>query len=182
MLVTLLRFSNVLGDHMDTPFVRALRMPVVPEILGFDPRLQFTHEDDVVDALTHAHASTTCPGIYNVAGDGVDHRGARCAAWSASAASALPPVLTELRGGAAAPHAVVDLPPRCWPCCATAAASTTAGSSGPASATATRTAGTVDAFARSLRLERAVGDSQPEYRYQQDVETFFRHSPAVVRD
>jgi UDP-glucose 4-epimerase len=44
------------------------------------------------------------------------------------------------------------------------------------------TAGAVDAFARSLRLEKAVGESQPEYRYQQDVEAFFRHSPAVVRD
>jgi UDP-glucose 4-epimerase len=44
------------------------------------------------------------------------------------------------------------------------------------------TAGAVDAFCRSMRLERAVGDSQPEYRYQQDVESFFRHSPAVVRD
>ncbi|HMF03257.1 MAG TPA: hypothetical protein VKH17_00470, partial [Acidimicrobiia bacterium] len=44
------------------------------------------------------------------------------------------------------------------------------------------TAGTVDAFARSLRLERAVGSSEPEYTYERDVETFFRHSSAVVRD
>ena len=43
------------------------------------------------------------------------------------------------------------------------------------------TAGTVDAFARSLRLQRAVGSGGPEYRYERDVETFFRHSPAVVR-
>ena len=44
------------------------------------------------------------------------------------------------------------------------------------------TAGTVDAFARSLRLEGAVGSNQPSYQYERDVETFFRHSPAVVRD
>ena len=44
------------------------------------------------------------------------------------------------------------------------------------------TAGAVDAFARSLRLERAVGSPEPEYTYERDVETFFRHSPAVVRD
>ena len=43
------------------------------------------------------------------------------------------------------------------------------------------TAGTVDAFARSLRLERTVGDSHPAYKFERDVETFFRHSPAVVR-
>ena len=43
------------------------------------------------------------------------------------------------------------------------------------------TAGAVDAFARSLRLERAIGSDGTEYRYERDVETFFRHSPAVVR-
>ena len=42
--------------------------------------------------------------------------------------------------------------------------------------------GTVNAFARSLRLESAVGDKNPEYRYERDVENFFRHSPAVVRN
>ena len=36
--VTLLRFANVLGDDIDTPFALALRKPIVPEILGFDPR------------------------------------------------------------------------------------------------------------------------------------------------
>ena len=44
------------------------------------------------------------------------------------------------------------------------------------------TAGTVDAFARSLRLEHAVGSNRPTYQYERDVETFFRHSPAVVRE
>src|SRR5262249_29998213 len=31
VLVTVLRFSNVLGDHMATPFANALRMPAAPE-------------------------------------------------------------------------------------------------------------------------------------------------------
>jgi UDP-glucose 4-epimerase len=44
------------------------------------------------------------------------------------------------------------------------------------------TAGTVDAFARSLRLEHAVGSPRPAYKYERDVETFFRHSPAVLRE
>ena len=39
-----------------------LRMPVVPEIFGFDPRLQFAHEDDVTGALVYA-TLTTCPGF-----------------------------------------------------------------------------------------------------------------------
>ena len=39
-------------------------------VLGFDPRLQFVHEDDVVHALEHA-AFNDRPGVYNVAADGV---------------------------------------------------------------------------------------------------------------
>jgi UDP-glucose 4-epimerase len=42
-------------------------------------------------------------------------------------------------------------------------------------------AGTVEAFAQGLRLEGAVGDKNPTYRYEREVEDFFRHSPAVVR-
>jgi UDP-glucose 4-epimerase len=44
------------------------------------------------------------------------------------------------------------------------------------------TVATVEDFARGLRLESTVGERQPAYRYQRDVETFFRHSPAVVRE
>jgi UDP-glucose 4-epimerase len=44
------------------------------------------------------------------------------------------------------------------------------------------TAGAVDSFARANNLRRATGGGGgPEYRYEQDVEQFFRHSPAVVR-
>jgi len=42
-------------------------------------------------------------------------------------------------------------------------------------------AGAVDSFARANNLRRATGSGEPEYRYEQDVEQFFRHSPAVVR-
>src|SRR6185295_16395895 len=63
--VTLLRFANVLGDDLDTPFALALRRPVVPEILGFDPRVQFVHEDDVVGALMYA-TNHDVPGVCNM--------------------------------------------------------------------------------------------------------------------
>ena len=39
-------------------------------ILGFDPRYQFIHEDDVVHALEHV-VQRSLPGVYNVAADGV---------------------------------------------------------------------------------------------------------------
>ena len=42
-------------------------------------------------------------------------------------------------------------------------------------------AGTVEAFARGLRLAKTIGDKHPAYRYEREVEDFFRHSPAVIR-
>ncbi len=39
-------------------------------MLGFDPRLQFVHEDDGVELLRRV-ALDDHPGVYNVAGDGV---------------------------------------------------------------------------------------------------------------
>ena len=39
-------------------------------VLGFDPRLQFLHEDDLIAVLRHA-VITDVPGTFNVAGDGV---------------------------------------------------------------------------------------------------------------
>ncbi|MCJ7670800.1 MAG: hypothetical protein MUP67_01970, partial [Acidimicrobiia bacterium] len=43
------------------------------------------------------------------------------------------------------------------------------------------TLGTVTAFAEAMRLKHSIGHA-PEYQYQSDVEAFFRHSPAVVRE
>jgi len=68
--VTVLRCVNVLGGDVLTPHTRMLALPVVPMVLGFDPRCQFVHEDDVVRALEHASLHHT-PGNYNVAADGV---------------------------------------------------------------------------------------------------------------
>jgi UDP-glucose 4-epimerase len=43
------------------------------------------------------------------------------------------------------------------------------------------TAGAVRKFTEAERLRRVVGQTEPTYRYESDVESFFRHSPAVVR-
>jgi len=67
--VTVLRFSNVLGPALQTPFQAYFRLPVVPGVLGFDPRLQFLHEDDAVEALYRATVEDH-PGAFNVAGPG----------------------------------------------------------------------------------------------------------------
>ncbi len=68
--VTVLRFANVLGPSVRTSHIGLFSLPAVPMILGFDPRYQFVHEDDVVHALEHA-VGRDVPGVFNVAGDGV---------------------------------------------------------------------------------------------------------------
>ena len=70
VVVTILRCANVLGPDVDTSHTRMFSLPMVPMILGFDPRYQFAHEDDVVHALEHC-AFNDLEGTYNVAADGV---------------------------------------------------------------------------------------------------------------
>lgn len=69
-VVTVLRVADEIGEEDRASHLALLSLPVVPSILGFDPRWQFIHEDDVVGALAHA-ACRSIPGIYNVAADGV---------------------------------------------------------------------------------------------------------------
>lgn len=68
--VTTLRFANFMGPGVDSPLTRYFTQPVLPTVLGFDPRLQFVHEDDGVEVLRRM-ATEDHPGTFNVAGDGV---------------------------------------------------------------------------------------------------------------
>ena len=67
--VSVLRFAPFAGPGVVSPLLDYLTMPVVPTVLGYDPRLQFVHIDDAVRALALAVAGSH-PGTYNVAGDG----------------------------------------------------------------------------------------------------------------
>jgi UDP-glucose 4-epimerase len=68
--VTSLRVADTIGGELRGSHLALLSLPVVPAILGFDPRWQFVHQDDVIGALEHA-ARHELPGVYNVAADGV---------------------------------------------------------------------------------------------------------------
>jgi UDP-glucose 4-epimerase len=68
--LTILRFANFMGPEIDTPFTRYFSFPIAPTAMGFDPRLQFVHEDDAVEVLYRA-VRDEHPGIFNVTGDGV---------------------------------------------------------------------------------------------------------------
>lgn len=67
--VTTLRCANVIGPHVVSPLTTFLKMPVIPMALGFDPRMQFLHEDDLYGVLRHA-TTTDVEGTFNVAGEG----------------------------------------------------------------------------------------------------------------
>ncbi|WP_438487289.1 NAD-dependent epimerase/dehydratase family protein [Streptomyces sp. S186] len=73
--VCVLRFANVLGPCADSPLAEYFALPVLPTVLGYDPRLQFVHEDDAIDVLRIAAAAprrgTLNSGTFNIAGDGV---------------------------------------------------------------------------------------------------------------
>ena len=67
--LTILRFANFLGPRVESAMGAYFSLPVIPSVLGFDPRLQFCHEDDAVEVLFRS-VTDDHPGIYNVAGDG----------------------------------------------------------------------------------------------------------------
>ncbi|MFL6288808.1 MAG: NAD-dependent epimerase/dehydratase family protein [Actinomycetes bacterium] len=68
--VSILRFANIMGPGIDTPMTRYFSLPLVPTVLGFDGRMQFTHEDDALAAMETATWGSS-PGTYNVGGEGV---------------------------------------------------------------------------------------------------------------
>jgi len=68
--VTMLRAANSVGPHVMTPLSQYFRLPVVPTVLGYDARLQFVHEVDLLAAIRHATLAAV-HGTFNVAGDGV---------------------------------------------------------------------------------------------------------------
>ena len=68
--VAVLRFTDVIGPGADSLLLRYLRLPVVPTVLGFDPRVQLLHADDALAVLRLATKSGR-PGTVNVGGAGV---------------------------------------------------------------------------------------------------------------
>lgn len=66
MVITSLRFANILGGGVASPLAQLLSLPAPPILLGFDPMFQVIHHDDAVAALLHCLAHD-CDGVYNIA-------------------------------------------------------------------------------------------------------------------
>lgn len=73
--VTVLRFADVLSPAAGSFLASYFRLPVLPTVLGYDPRLQVVHEDDALDVLLRAvreeGPGAVPDGTFNVAAAGV---------------------------------------------------------------------------------------------------------------
>lgn len=178
--VSLLRFSNVIGQEIETPLTRALSLPMVPSILGFDPRFQFVHEDDVVSSIQYV-LRTDLNGIYNVAGDGQ-------LPWSEVAAICgkrtfpLPPFGANTLLWPIRRTGLIDLPNDYLQLLRYGRGVDNRKLKRTGFSYRYTSAQAVQAFAEAARLRRSIGGGSVSYHYERDVEQFFRHSPAVVRE
>ena len=66
---TILRPVNTLGYYVHSTVGRYLKQRYVPTIMGFNPMMQFIHEEDVAEAVALAVQAGT-HGVFNVVGPG----------------------------------------------------------------------------------------------------------------
>jgi UDP-glucose 4-epimerase len=151
----------------------------VPTVLGFDPRVQFVHEDDVVHALEHA-AFHRIPGIYNVAGDGVLALSEAIGLLGKRPLPVLPPWGTATlasplrRLGFRIPDEMVDLLRY-----GRGLDNRLLKATGFAYGHTTRE--TVIRLGEHLRVHPVMKGVEQEYTYEREVEEFLRWSPHVRR-
>lgn len=69
-IVTVLRVAPTLGPTVQNWITRFFSRPVAPVMMGYDPLLQFVHEQDVIDAFKLV-LDDDFAGEFNIVGDGV---------------------------------------------------------------------------------------------------------------
>ena len=68
--MTVLRFAPILGPNSTDVRARYFLVGIIPKVLGYDPLLQFIHEDDALRAALLGITSSAS-GVFNVVGKGV---------------------------------------------------------------------------------------------------------------
>jgi UDP-glucose 4-epimerase len=175
--VTTLRFANVLGPDVRTSHTALFSLPVVPLILGFDPRYQFVHEDDVVHALEHA-VLDRLPGVYNVAGDGVLALSEVAGLLGKPYAPLLPFWGTGLAASALR-RVGVDIPPEALNQLRFGRGLDNRRYKATGFRYGYTSRETVLKLGEHLRLHPLLRHGQEPYRYEREVEHFLRWSPHV---
>jgi UDP-glucose 4-epimerase len=176
--VTVLRFTNTLGTGLPTSHTALFDLPVVPAILGFDPRYQFLHEDDLVNVL-HEAVRRDLPGIYNAAADGVLVLSEVASLLGKLYAPVLPPWGTGL-GSAALRPLGIRVPPEVLQQLRYGRALDNRKLKAAGVRIGRTTRETVIAYAEALRI-RPLLSSQTGFQYEREVEEFLRWSPHVRR-
>jgi UDP-glucose 4-epimerase len=177
--VTILRCSNVLGPDVDTAFTRMLGLPAVPMILGFDPRTQFVHEDDVVHALEHA-AINDVSGVYNLAADGVLALSETIGLVGKLALPIVPPFGGGLLS-APLRRLGVRVPDEMWNLLRYGRGLDNRAYKATGFEYSYTTRETVLRLAEHIRLARVMHGVEDEFHYEREVEDFLRWSPHVRR-
>ena len=175
--VSILRFANVLGPDVETSHIKLFSLPVVPMILGFDPRYQFVHEDDVVHALEHA-VKHRVPGTYNVAGDGVLALSEVAGLLGKTYAPVLPPWGTGI-AAAVVRRLGVEIPPEALQQLRYGRGVDNRRFKAAGFHYQHTSRETVMKLGEHLRLHPVVRGAQEPYRYEREVEEFLRWSPHV---
>src|SRR3954449_13531012 len=177
--VTVLRVTNGLGPGLQTSHIALFSLPGIPSILGFDPRYQLIHEDDIVRVLEHA-VREDLPGTYNVAAAGFLALSEIAGLLGKPLLPVLPPwgtglvagplnrlglrmpeeTLNQLRYGRGLDNRKLK-------------------AAGFHFRYTTRE--TVAKFAEHLRVRHLRGADGSGYRYEREVEEFLRYSPSVRR-
>jgi len=178
--VTVLRFANALGPDLRTSHTALLSLPAVPAILGFDPRYQFIHEDDIAGVLEHA-ARHDLPGTYNAAADGVLALTEVASLLGKPLAPVLPPWGTGLAASALR-RAGVRIPAEVLQQLRYGRAIDNRKLKAAGYAFRATSRETVQAFAAHLRVRGLRPAGGEGYQYERDVEEFLRWSPAVRGD
>jgi UDP-glucose 4-epimerase len=176
--VTRLRFANGLGPGLRTSWSRLFGLPAVPAILGFDPRVQFIHEDDIVGCLEHAIRSDL-PGVYNCAADGALALSETVGLLHKPLAPVLPPVATGV-AAAAASRIGVRIPPEVLRLMRFGRALDNRRLKATGYRYRYTTRETILRLAEQQRLEPILGGAPRQgYRYEHELEDFLRYSPSV---
>jgi UDP-glucose 4-epimerase len=179
--VTVLRFANGLGPSLNTSHMRYLGLPVVPTILGFDPRYQFIHSDDMAGVLEHA-VRHELPGIYNAGADGVLALTEVADLLGKQWVPLLPPWGTGL-AAAGLRRAGVRIPPEMLAQLRFGRAIDNRRLKATGYRYAFTTRETLMKLREHQRVAPLLGRPGGEgYRYEREVEEFLRRSPSVLRN
>src|SRR3954453_8244179 len=179
VFVTVFRFANVLGPDVTTAHTRLFDLPVIPMILGFDPRYQFVHEDDVVNGLLHASLHDL-PGTFNVAGDGVLAFTEVCSLLGKQFVPVLPPWGTGIAAQALR-RLGVQVPPEMLNLLRFGRGLDNRRFKATGFGYRFTTRETVQKLGEHLRLQPILAGVREPYRYEREVEEFLRWSPYVRR-